>query len=133
MPFATPHARSSLSFAVSTGRSTMTPGRLQFFFSPMVAVFWHSHSTVPAASSQERTSRIRVPSAIRILLPGLTSRATLAYDNVARDVKPGNKILMADGTLILEVLSCDEAAGTVECTCLNTATIGERKNCNLPG
>ena len=57
----------------------------------------------------------------------------LSYPSVARDVRPGNKILMADGTLILEVLSCDPAAGTVECTCLNTATIGERKNCNLPG
>ena len=57
----------------------------------------------------------------------------LSYANVARDVKPGNKILMADGTLILEVLSCDEAAGTLECECQNTATIGEKKNCNLPG
>jgi len=57
----------------------------------------------------------------------------LSYRSVARDLRPGNKILMADGTLILEVLSCDEAAGTVEARCLNTATIGERKNCNLPG
>mmetsp|Transcript_23740 Transcript_23740/g.66546 ORF Transcript_23740/g.66546 Transcript_23740/m.66546 type:complete len:244 (-) Transcript_23740:38-769(-) len=81
IPFFTPHARSSLSFSVSTGRSTTTPGRLQFLRSPMVAVLRHRASTVPAASSQLSTSRMSVPSAIRILLPGRRSRATLRYDS----------------------------------------------------
>ena len=34
---------------------------------------------------------------------------------------------------MLQVLETDPAAGRVYCKCLNSATIGERKNCNLPG
>lgn len=40
---------------------------------------------------------------------------------------------MADGSLVLTVLSCDEAAGEVSCRIENNASIGERKNMNLPG
>ncbi len=48
-------------------------------------------------------------------------------------MRPGCQILIADGSLVLKVLSCDAAGGTVRARCTNTATIGERKNCNLPG
>ena len=57
----------------------------------------------------------------------------ISYKGLARDVAPGGTILIADGSLSLVVLSCDEAAGTVRARCTSTATIGERKNCNLPG
>ena len=53
--------------------------------------------------------------------------------SLARDVKPGSQILIADGSIVLEVLSCDLQASEVRCRCKNTATLGERKNCNLPG
>lgn len=56
-----------------------------------------------------------------------------SYPYLARDVEPGKQILIADGSLALEVLSCDEANGTVRAQCKNSATIGERKNVNLPG
>ena len=49
-----------------------------------------------------------------------------------REVLPGNKILLADGTLsieILSILSDTELKGRV----LNSKVLGERKNCNLPG
>lgn len=36
-------------------------------------------------------------------------------------------------SLSLKVLRCDESQGIVIARCLNTASIGERKNCNLPG
>nr|GMD37775.1 pyruvate kinase, cytosolic isozyme [Ipomoea batatas] len=57
----------------------------------------------------------------------------MSYKKLAVDLKPGNTILCADGTITLTVLSCDPAAGTVRCRCENTAMLGERKNVNLPG
>lgn len=57
----------------------------------------------------------------------------MSYKKLAVDLKPGNTILCADGTITLTVLSCDPKAGTVRCRCENTAVIGERKNVNLPG
>lgn len=58
---------------------------------------------------------------------------SMSYKKLAVDLKPGNTILCADGTISLTVLSCDPAAGTVRCRCENTAMLGERKNVNLPG
>ena len=40
---------------------------------------------------------------------------------------------MADGSLVLTVLSCDERHREVTCRVENDAAIGERKNMNLPG
>lgn len=57
----------------------------------------------------------------------------MSYKKLAVDLKPGNTILCADGTITLTVLSCDLASGTVRCRCENTAMLGERKNVNLPG
>ena len=57
----------------------------------------------------------------------------VSYQWMARDVKAGDNILMADGSVMLEVIATDVDAGTVRVKCLNSATIGERKNCNLPG
>ena len=57
----------------------------------------------------------------------------ISYSKLAQDVFPGNQILIADGSLVLVVTSCDKANGTVQARCTNTATIGERKNVNLPG
>ena len=57
----------------------------------------------------------------------------MSYKKLPVDLKPGNTILCADGTITFTVLSCDPAAGTVRCRCENTAVLGERKNVNLPG
>lgn len=45
----------------------------------------------------------------------------------------GQPILCADGSLVLTVLSTDIAAGEITCRIENNASIGERKNMNLPG
>jgi|TARA_B110000208_G_C11688409_1_gene401369 pyruvate kinase len=45
----------------------------------------------------------------------------------------GQKMLVADGSLVLEVLTADAAAGIVTAKVLNTASIGSFKNMNLPG
>jgi pyruvate kinase len=57
----------------------------------------------------------------------------MSYKKLAVDVGPGSSILCADGSIVLEVVSTDPASGTVRCVCKNTATLGERKNVNLPG
>ena len=64
---------------------------------------------------------------------GDSSMIACTYPNLASSVNPGQKILVADGSLVLTVLDCDEAAGTVETRVENTCSIGERKNMNLPG
>ena len=56
-----------------------------------------------------------------------------SYKSLATSVKPGQPILVADGSLVLTVLSCDHSAGEVVCRIMNNASIGERKNMNLPG
>lgn len=61
------------------------------------------------------------------------SRRTRSYKKLAQDVQPGSSILCADGSIVLEVISTDPAAGTVRARCKNTAMLGERKNVNLPG
>ena len=64
---------------------------------------------------------------------GDSATIALSYKSLPRDVSPGSQILIADGSIVLEVLSCNVSGGTVRCRCTNSATLGERKNCNLPG
>jgi len=64
---------------------------------------------------------------------GNKSKLACTYQALATSVKPGQTILVADGSLCLSVLSCDPAAGEVICRIENNAVIGERKNMNLPG
>jgi pyruvate kinase len=66
-------------------------------------------------------------------IKGDENMISMSYKKLPVDVKPGNTILCADGTITLTVLSCDPASGTVRCRCENTAMLGERKNVNLPG
>jgi pyruvate kinase len=64
---------------------------------------------------------------------GSNRKLACSYQALAKSVRPGQQILVADGSLVLRVLSIDEAAGEVTCRIENSATIGERKNMNLPG
>jgi len=64
---------------------------------------------------------------------GTSERVAISYQHLARDVNQGDTILMSDGNVMMEVLETDVEKGTVRCECLNDATLGERKNCNLPG
>jgi pyruvate kinase len=47
-----------------------------------------------------------------------------SYKKLAQDLKPGSAILCADGSIVLEVISTDPAAGTVRARCKNTAMLG---------
>merc|ERR1719440_231978 len=55
----------------------------------------------------------------------------VTYEKLPTAVKPGNQILMADGSLVLKVKSCGKDFVMTEV--MNDCSIGERKNCNLPG
>ncbi|GLJ35471.1 hypothetical protein SUGI_0713400 [Cryptomeria japonica] len=66
-------------------------------------------------------------------IKGDTSTISMSYQKLAVDLRPGNTILCADGTITLTVLTTDKTSGTVKCRCENTAVLGERKNVNLPG
>ena len=64
---------------------------------------------------------------------GNNRKLACSYQSLATSVNPGQEILVADGSLVLTVLSTDPAAGEVHCRVENNAAIGERKNMNLPG
>lgn len=64
---------------------------------------------------------------------GDSTKLACSYEGLARSVKPGQTILVADGSLVLTVKSVNEEAGEVTCNVENNASIGERKNMNLPG
>jgi pyruvate kinase len=64
---------------------------------------------------------------------GDKNKLACSYEKIASSVKPGQQILVADGSLVLTVLSCDEPNREVTCRVENNAAIGERKNMNLPG
>jgi pyruvate kinase len=64
---------------------------------------------------------------------GNSHKLACSYGALTRSVKPGQSILVADGSLVLTVLTVHEAVGEVECRIENNASIGERKNMNLPG
>lgn len=63
--------------------------------------------------------------------PGET-RIGISYEKLCQSVAPGKRILISDGTLsieVLEILSETELRGR----CLNSKSLGPRKNVNLPG
>merc|ERR1712003_235355 len=64
---------------------------------------------------------------------GDNTKLACSYGELATSVKPGQSILVADGSLVLEVISCDTEKKEVACKIMNNAAIGERKNMNLPG
>merc|ERR1719188_1157210 len=62
---------------------------------------------------------------------GDSSCIALTYEQLPTSVKPGNTILMADGSLSLKVKEC--GSDWVMTEVMNNCKLGERKNCNLPG
>lgn len=64
---------------------------------------------------------------------GTPDLLALSYEHLARDVKVGSKILLADGNLSLLVLEINHNEKTVVAEILNDFILGENKNVNLPG
>jgi pyruvate kinase len=57
--------------------------------------------------------------------------ASTSYLEFARDVKPGNSVLLADGSVRLRVISTDGVAA--KCEVVSGGRVGDRKGINLPG
>ncbi|CAF2155554.1 hypothetical protein HID58_044664 [Brassica napus] len=66
-------------------------------------------------------------------LEGDSNTISMSYKKLAEDLKSEDRILCSDGTISMTVLSCDKVNGLVRCRCENSATLGEKKNVNLPG
>lgn len=58
---------------------------------------------------------------------------TCTYEQLIDDVRPGDRILMADGTVSLKVVEEDAAAGRVRCIVDGPGLIRSRQGVNLPG
>jgi pyruvate kinase len=65
------------------------------------------------------------------LLEGTAEIASTSYADFARDVKPGDAVLLADGSLQLRVIESDGVAA--RCLVVNGGVISDRKGINLPG
>jgi len=57
--------------------------------------------------------------------------ASTSYTNFARDVQPGNRVLLADGAIELAVLDSD--AVKTRCKVVSGGPVSDRKGINLPG
>ena len=64
-------------------------------------------------------------------LLGNAARASTSYEAFGRDVKPGDTVLLADGSLKLEAVASDGVA--VRCAVVTGGPIGDHKGINLPG
>jgi pyruvate kinase len=62
---------------------------------------------------------------------GNCDRASTGYSAFARDVKPGDRVLLADGAVELRVLSTDGVAAV--CEVISGGPVSDRKGINLPG
>lgn len=62
---------------------------------------------------------------------GDSCSASTTYPDFAKDLKPGDRVLLADGTLELEVTGGDSTA--VKCLVKRGGWISDRKGINLPG
>jgi len=62
---------------------------------------------------------------------GSAARASTTYDGLARDVKAGDRILVADGMIQLDVLHADEVE--VRCRVVAGGVVSDHKGINLPG
>lgn len=60
-----------------------------------------------------------------------SSYLACSYESLPISVKPGGRILVADGSLLLEVVEC--LTTSVRAKVLNNAAFGDKKNMNLPG
>lgn len=64
-------------------------------------------------------------------IPGTAKIISTTFQDLAREVQPGARILLSDGLIELRVLSSD--GEDVECEVINGGELGEHKGINLPG
>ncbi len=70
---------------------------------------------------------------IRGLKSEVATDLTCTYEPLIDDVKPGDRILLADGTVGMIVVEKDSAAQWVNCLIIQSGKIRSRQGVNLPG
>ncbi|MCA9009571.1 MAG: pyruvate kinase [Planctomycetaceae bacterium] len=70
---------------------------------------------------------------VRGLSTEIPTDLTCTYEPLIDDVKPGDRILLADGTVGMVVLEKDAAAAWVRCQVIQSGKIRSRQGVNLPG
>ena len=61
---------------------------------------------------------------------GNRNKISVTYENLAKDLRVGDMVLLDDGLIALKVLSTTDTE--VECEVLNNGLLGEKKGVNLP-
>jgi len=64
-------------------------------------------------------------------VPGNASLIATTYSRLPADVRPGDRILLADGMMELQVLAAESTS--VRCRIMHGGLLGEHKGMNLPG
>lgn len=70
---------------------------------------------------------------IRGLTSDVPNELTCTYEPLIDDVRPGDRILLADGTVAMVVLEKDSASAWVRCQVIQGGRIRSRQGVNLPG
>lgn len=65
--------------------------------------------------------------------PDDPTKLTCTYEQLIDDLRPGDRVLLADGTVSMRVLEQDSAAGRVVCEVVQPGLIRSRQGVNLPG
>ncbi|MEA2843540.1 MAG: pyruvate kinase [Actinomycetota bacterium] len=64
---------------------------------------------------------------------GSSEGASVTYEALARDMIPGDMILVDDGLIRLEAIATDQLRGNVTCRVLEGGPLSDHKGVNLPG
>ena len=75
-------------------------------------------------------STLRFVRGVQVTSPG---ELTCTYEPLIDDVKSGDRILLADGTVTLQVTGSDRQAGWVDCRVVEGGVVRSRQGVNLPG
>ncbi|HQX50032.1 MAG TPA: pyruvate kinase [Planctomycetaceae bacterium] len=70
---------------------------------------------------------------VRGIISDEPTNLTCTYEPLIDDVKPGDRILLADGTVAMVVLEKDSACAWVRCQVIQAGRIRSRQGVNLPG
>lgn len=84
----------------------------------------------------EEGLRLRFGSEVEFVREGLSTRPeqlTCTYEPLVDDLRPGDRVLLADGTVVLRVTAVDAAAGWAKCEVVQGGLIRSRQGINLPG
>lgn len=63
-------------------------------------------------------------------IEGDASRVAVTYENLPRDLKPGNRVLIDDGLIEMKVVRIE--GNEIVCELINSGFLGQRKGINIP-